>query len=42
VIFLGDKLTSMFLLGGILILAGVYITEFWPGAEDATAETAGA
>jgi drug/metabolite transporter (DMT)-like permease len=42
VIFLGDKLTSMLLLGGILILVGVYITEFWPGAEEATAETAGA
>lgn len=42
VIFLGEKLTSTLLAGGALILAGVYITEFWPGAEETTVETAGA
>ena len=42
VIFLGEKMTSTLLAGGALILAGVYITEFWPGAEEATVETAGA
>jgi len=42
VIMLGDKLTGAVLIGGGLILAGVYLTEFGPGSEEVPVETAGA
>ncbi len=42
VILLGEKLTSMLLLGGGLILAGVYLAEFAVGSAEAPADTAGA
>jgi len=42
VIMLGEKLTGGLLIGGALILAGVYLTEFGPGKQEAPVETAGA
>jgi drug/metabolite transporter (DMT)-like permease len=42
VVLLGEKLTSMLLLGGGLILAGVYLAEFAVGGAEAPADTAGA
>lgn len=42
VIMLREKLTGGLLIGGCLILAGVYLTEFGPGSEEVPVETAGA
>jgi len=42
IIALGEKLTGGLLIGGALILAGVYLTEFGPGKQEAPVETAGA
>lgn len=42
VVMLGEKLTGALLVGGGLILAGVYLTEFGPGKQEAPVETAGA
>ncbi|MFZ0336358.1 MAG: DMT family transporter [Candidatus Acidiferrales bacterium] len=42
VILLGESLTKALLIGGGLILAGVYLAEFGPGTGAVPAETAGA
>lgn len=42
VMILHDKPTAALLLGGCLILTGVYLAEFGPGTEVVPAETAGA
>ena len=42
ILLLGEKLTRGLVIGGALILAGVYLTEFGPGRQEAPAETAGA
>jgi drug/metabolite transporter (DMT)-like permease len=44
VLILGEKMTAVLVVGGCLILAGVYLAEFGPGtrAEEAPADTAGA
>ena len=42
VLLLGEKLTTVLLVGGGMILAGVYLAEFSPGAEEVPPETAGA
>lgn len=42
VLLLGEKVTAAFLIGAALILAGVYLAEFWPGNKEVPADTAGA
>lgn len=42
VLLLGEKLTTVLLLGGGMILTGVYLAEFSAGAEEVPPETAGA
>ncbi|MGB6484128.1 MAG: DMT family transporter [Candidatus Acidiferrales bacterium] len=42
VVLLGENLTNALLIGGGLILAGVYLAEFGPGSAQVPAETAGA
>lgn len=42
VVLLGENLTNALLIGGGLILAGVYLAEFGPGRAQVPAETAGA
>lgn len=42
VLLLGESLTKALLIGGVLILAGVYLAEFGPGSGAVPAETAGA
>lgn len=42
VLLLGEKLTRLLLIGGALILAGVYLTEFGAGSEKAPLDTAAA
>lgn len=42
VVMLGEKVTGALLIGGGLILAGVYLTEFGPGKQETPVETAGA
>lgn len=42
VVMLGERLTGPLVLGGCLILVGVYLAEFGPGSQEAPVETAGA
>jgi drug/metabolite transporter (DMT)-like permease len=42
VLLLGEKLTAALLVGAALILAGVYLAEFWRGIEEVPPDTAGA
>lgn len=42
VLLLGEKLTAALLISATLILAGVYLAEFWPGVEEVPPDTAGA
>jgi drug/metabolite transporter (DMT)-like permease len=42
VLLLGEKLTAALLVGAALILAGVYLAEFWRGMEEVPPDTAGA
>jgi drug/metabolite transporter (DMT)-like permease len=42
VLMLGDSVTTALLVGGGLILAGVYLAEFGPGTAEVPVETAGA
>lgn len=42
VLLLGEKLTPALLAGAALILAGVYLAEFWRGIEEVPPDTAGA
>jgi drug/metabolite transporter (DMT)-like permease len=39
---LGEKLTAALVIGAALILAGVYLAEFWRGIEEVPPDTAGA
>jgi drug/metabolite transporter (DMT)-like permease len=42
VMLLGEKLTAALVIGAALILAGVYLAEFWRGIEEVPPDTAGA